>query len=127
MEIRHVGAALLLAVLLCAPFTASAWYQGGYGGYGYEYGYSDYGYYDYGYYDSYSPYYYDTSYYYYPETYTYPSYTYASTPSPSNYSYPIGDTDTFGNSLCDWEGYGRGRCDFNPRQPVYDHWTGTWY
>lgn len=107
------------------------------------YDYGCYGYYDpYPYYEYYEPYYYEDVYYYpqyhdyyYPSQYSYPayypsypSYGYGySTPSPYNYSYPVGDTDTFGSDICYWEGYGRGLCDFNPRQPVYDHWTGTWY
>lgn len=131
---------VVLAGLFLVPGGAAAWYYDAYDPY-------------YAYYDPYS-YYYPTTYYptaYYPQTsyyypqqyysYEYPTYYqsyyqsyygqqyygYSSTPSPYNYSYPVGDTDTFGSPICYWEGYGRGLCEFNPRQPVYDHWTGTWY
>lgn len=111
------------------PVSASAWYYDYDPYYGY-YGQNSYYYYP-TYYDP-QTYYYPQQYYYeYPSYPAYPTYTsyygYTSTPSPYNYSYPTGDTDTFGYDICYWEGYGRSRCDFNPRQPVYDHWTGTWY
>ena len=121
-----LNASLAFLFASLAPFSVSAWY-GGYGGF-YEYYYPTYDHY-YDYYDpGYGASYYPSSYYY-PVQYYYPQpYGYgASTPSPYNYSYQVGDSDTFGYDLCYWEGYGRGRCDFNPRQPVYDHWTGTWY
>jgi|SRR3989344_4096772 len=47
---------------------------------------------------------------------------------PATSGYPTGDTDTFGSPLCMWAGYdGRASCDSNPRQPIYDPWTGRWY
>ena len=128
---RGIFIGMVLAGMFLAPGAAAAWYYDVYDPY-------------YTYYDPYT-YYYPTTYYpqtsyYYPQQYysyeypTYyqsyygqPYYGYSSTPSPYNYSSPTGDTDTFGYDICYWEGYGRGRCDFNPRQPVYDHWTGTWY
>jgi hypothetical protein len=64
---------------------------------------------------------------YYGSAYGYGGYGY-SAPSPYNRSSPTGDRDLWGHDLCYWEGYdGRARCDFNPRQPVYDPYTGTWY
>lgn len=94
------------------------------------------GYYEYEYYPEYYYPHYEIYYptYYYPEYYTYhvpalvtyQPYGYTA-PSPYVYPYPVGDTDTFGSPICYWQGYGRGLCEFNPRQPVYDHWTGTWY
>ncbi len=120
--------AIVLALSL--PLSASAWYYDYYyvpTYYPVQYYYPEYAYY------SYPTAYYQPTYYV-PEYVSYPSYGYSgyssygySTPSPSNWSYPTGDTDTFGYDICNWEGYGRGRCDSNPRQPVYDHWTGTWY
>lgn len=96
-------------------------------GYGYgSYGtYSTYDYYSYYNYYQQPSYQYQPTYYQQPYQYTY-DYGY-STPSPHNYSYPTGDRDALGNDLCFWEGYGRSSCDFNPRQPVYDYYTGTWY
>jgi hypothetical protein len=38
-----------------------------------------------------------------------------------------GDHDAFGSPLCNWQGYGRSDCSFNPHQWVYDPYTGTWY
>jgi hypothetical protein len=67
-------------------------------------------------------------------TYSYPEYDpyYAAN---SNYytMYPqqnlgfTGDRDALGTPLCNWQGYGRSDCDFNPHQWVYDPYTGTWY
>jgi len=63
--------------------------------------------------------------------YGYNQYGYAQQASayiPASYGYPTGDTDTFGSPLCIWPGYdGRASCDSNPRQPIYDPWTGRWY
>lgn len=119
--LQKIAAGLALMAMI-TPGIASAWY--------YDWGYYDTyypTYYDYGYYD-YTYYYPTYQSYTYPQYYSYPTITYGySAPSPYNYSYPVGDTDTFGSPICYWEGYGRGLCDFNPRQPVYDHWTGTWY
>ncbi len=135
----HVSAGIATSVLLlfAAPVSVSAWYYlpAQAGDYYYyaptyypqQYYYADYSYLYYP--QNYSYYYYPhTTSSYYPQYHTYPAYSYGnSSPSPYNWSYPTGDTDTFGYDICNWEGYGRGRCDFNPRQPVYDHWTGTWY
>jgi hypothetical protein len=124
----------LAAALVLMPAPAFAWY---YDWSYYEYAYPsdlyevyDYYYADYMYYPATYYYYYpqQVSYYYYPQYSAYPTYSYGSAaPSPYSWSYPTGDTDTFGYDICNWEGYGRARCDFNPRQPVYDHWSGTWY
>ncbi len=38
-----------------------------------------------------------------------------------------GDSDAFGAPLCDWAGYGRSDCSFDPHQWVYDPYSGTWY
>lgn len=112
--------AVLVLVLAVFPTGASAYYYADpyYGGYGYDYSYY------------YSPYQYYYPQYYYP-SYSYDSYGYSggysSTPTPYARSYPTGDTDFFGTQICYWEGYGRADCGSNPRQPVYDIWTGTWY
>lgn len=107
-------AAFVLTLALFIPGAADAWY--------YDSSYYPVYYYDYYQYQPVYSYQQST---YYPQYY--PNYQGYSTPSPYNYSYPVGDTDTFGYDICYWEGYGRSRCDFNPRQPVYDYWTGTWY
>lgn len=127
---KKVGASLLvLGVFACAAPAGAltmyyAPYQSSYGAY---YGSSGL---DAGYYRQYMPMYpqySQPSYLQQPYYYGYGSSYGYSTPSPYNYRYPVGDTDAFGYDLCYWEGYGRSRCDFNPRQPVYDYYTGTWY
>ncbi len=145
MKISKICASVIAGIMVCLPVAALAQsYYYDYSDY-YEYGYSydtsygnSYAYYPTYTYGSYTPTYYAPQYYQPVSYYNYPSYPssgygttnygYGSTPSPYNASYATGDTDTFGYALCNWEGYyGRARCDSNPRQPVYDHWTGTWY
>lgn len=144
------GAAIFLALVLsiagAAPVSAATFVYAGYGtaassyvamydSYAYLYDYSYYAptYYSgisYNFYKYSQPTYfsaYQQPTYYQPQTNYYGSQYDSSTPSPDNYHYRTGDTDTFGYDMCYWEGYGRGRCDFNPRQPVYDFYTGTWY
>ena len=69
---------------------------------------------------------------YYPQ----PSYGYSTGPyagyygannPPIDVGYYTGDHDTFGGAICYYADYGRADCGSNPRQPVYDAWTGTWY
>jgi hypothetical protein len=90
-------------------------------------------YYDYGYYSGYQNY----SYNYYP-TYSYPTYnTYnpyydpydAYFPSTQlSYGYPTGDAVPWlGGEMCYYPDYGRSPCAFDPHQPIYDVWTGTYY
>jgi hypothetical protein len=82
-----------------------------------QYGYQNYGY-GYPNYQNYS---------YYPQNYG--SYGYQAQPSPVHPGYPTGETMPWlGGELCTFPGYeGRAICGSNPRQYVYDHWTGTWY
>ena len=84
------------------------------------------------------------SYNYYPQQYSYPQYntypnygygggyggdnSYGHSYGPSGYGYPTGDTvPLIGGPLCEFPDYGRAACGSNPRQFVYDSWTGTWY
>lgn len=67
-------------------------------------------------------------------THSYPGYDSYYAPSSNYYTtYPqqnmgyTGDRDALGTPLCNWQGYGRSDCSFNPNQPVYDAYTGTWY
>jgi len=86
--------------------------------------YPQYGYQNYGYgYPSYQ------NYSYYPQNYGYGGYGYQAQPSPVHPGYPTGETMPWlGGELCTFPGYeGRAVCGSNPRQYVYDHWTGTWY
>lgn len=102
--------------------------------------------YSYGYPQQYSYGYGAPQYSYYPQQYSYPqynSYPQYSYPNygygggygggggygPSGYGTPTGDTNPWlGGELCTFPGYdGRANCGSNPRQFVYDHWTGTWY
>ncbi len=80
-----------------------------------QYGYQNYGY---GGYQNYS---------YYPQNYG--GYGYQAQPSPVHPGYRTGETMPWlGGELCTFPGYeGRAICGSNPRQYVYDHWTGTWY
>lgn len=151
MNIRRAIATFITSALVVLPGAASAQYYDpyAYGMYDYypttympmvyvNYSMPTYAYYP----QQYSYYPYQPTQYYYPQQYSYnqpmqysaytpySSYmpTSYSTPGPWNASYRTGDTDTFGYELCNWDGYqGRARCDSNPRQPVYDAWTGTWY
>lgn len=105
-----------------APQFAQANY-----GYGYP-SYQSYSYYpqNYGY----------GGYNYYPQNYGYNSYSQnydyggnSSLSSPIHPGYPTGEIMPWlGGELCTFPGYeGRAKCGSNPRQYVYDHWTGTWY
>ena len=67
-------------------------------------------------------------------SYSYPQYDSSYAPYSSYYTtYPqqnmgyTGDTDALGSQLCNWQGYGRSDCSFNPHQWVYDPYSGTWY
>jgi len=67
-------------------------------------------------------------------TYSYPTYDSSYAPYSNYYTqYPqqnlgyTGDRDALGTPLCDWQGYGRSDCSFNPHQWVYDPYSGTWY
>lgn len=120
------------------------YYSYGSGGYyddPYSYGYDgyDYGtcgsYYGCSAYPSYNySYGYDSSYYY-PQT---SSYGYSSGYYPTSYyssynmypqpaTYYSGGSTIFGTPLCSFPGYGNVACGTDPRQPVYDYWTGHWY
>ena len=87
--------------------------------YGQNYGYSNYGY---GY-PSYNSGF--QNYGYYPQQ----NYGQYAQPSPVHPGFPTGETMPWlGGELCTFPGYeGRAICGSNPRQYVYDHWTGTWY
>lgn len=83
-----------------------------------QYGYQNYGYQNYGYgYPNYQSYSYGGG------------YGYQAQPSPIHPGYRTGETMPWlGGELCTFPGYeGRAICGSNPRQYVYDHWTGTWY
>lgn len=43
--------------------------------------------------------------------------------------YMTGDTNLWGQQLCRWANYPGANmpCDWDPQQPVYDAWTGTYY
>lgn len=69
-----------------------------------------------------------------PPSYSYPEYNSSYAPYSNYYTtYPqqnmgyTGDTNVFGSQLCNWQGYGRSDCSFNPHQWVYDPYSGTWY
>lgn len=69
--------------------------------------------------------------------YQYASNAYAQDPYSTGFAYggpyayggmPTGDTVPWlGGEMCNWAGYGRSPCAFDPQQPVYDAWTGTYY
>ena len=47
---------------------------------------------------------------------------------PGSYGTPTGDTIPYVNEpLCYYPDYGRASCYTDPRQRIYDYWTGTWY
>lgn len=56
--------------------------------------------------------------------YGYPSYGSMMYPEQG---YFTGDYDAFQSPICYFPSYGRADCGSDPRQPVYDVWTGTWY
>lgn len=89
-------------------------------GYPQQYGYQNYGY-------SYPT---QQNYNYYPQNYGYGGgYGGYAQQSPVHPGYRTGETMPWlGGELCTFPGYeGRAICGSNPRQYVYDHWTGTWY
>src|SRR3989344_2979230 len=132
-----VAAAIAALFLFAAPFSASAMHPQSIGddcdyvyGCDYNHGYiapSSGGYDDYC--DDYwYPCYDECDEWYGCDDYLYGYAQQASAYIPASYGYPTGDTDTFGSPLCIWPGYdGRASCDSNPRQPIYDPWTGRWY
>ncbi len=65
----------------------------------------------------------------YPQNYGYGGYGHYTQPSPIHPGYGTGETMPWlGGELCTFPGYdGRAICGSNPRQYIYDHWTGTWY
>ena len=75
---------------------------------------------------------------YYPQTYQQPTYNtgysngnglFVPYPRyPGSYGTPTGDTIPYVNEpLCYYPDYGRASCYTDPRQRIYDYWTGTWY
>lgn len=147
--------ATLIGSALFAPAFALAWnplYEGyGYAQYGYQpvYQYPSSTYY--GYDSYYMPQQYQSQQQYqsghgygtsgsllYPQSYSYNglrydqpvygNYSYAAMHPPQVSSYPTGDHDFFGNSLCRWSNYPTAApCGSDPQQPIYDPYTQTWY